>query len=129
MSSAEQMKQDLNYVAALEKAMQEKYGTTVVENPAAWFSPDKEPAYIEEAKKLLKKEAESESNSEKIDLQGVLISKKLINKNNNRYCQCCDTYSFDREDDIYFTKYDCCGKCFVKYVEDREDRWKSGWRP
>ena len=26
-------------------------------------------------------------------------------------------------------KYDCCFKCFVKYVEDREKRWSTGWRP
>ena len=26
-------------------------------------------------------------------------------------------------------KYDCCFRCFLQYVDEREERWKSGWRP
>jgi len=26
-------------------------------------------------------------------------------------------------------KYDCCEKCFIKYVDGREERWQKGWRP
>lgn len=22
-----------------------------------------------------------------------------------------------------------CVNCFIEFIEDREDRWKSGWRP
>ena len=26
-------------------------------------------------------------------------------------------------------KFDCCHKCYIQYVEDREERWIEGWRP
>ena len=29
----------------------------------------------------------------------------------------------------YMTKYECCFNCYIQYIEDREERWKSGWRP
>ena len=32
-------------------------------------------------------------------------------------------------DDIYMIKYDCCYKCWAIWVEKREERWQSGWRP
>ena len=123
------MNKDLNYIAALEKAMREKYGEIAIENPASHWSPDREPEYINGSKELLKKEAAAEISKEKVDLNGVLIPKKLINRNNSRHCQYCDAYSFNRSDDVYFTKFGCCNECFVKYVEDREERWLSGWRP
>ena len=29
------------------------------------------------------------------------------------------------------TWYDwqCCMDCFIEFIESREERWKSGWRP
>ena len=123
------MKKDLDYIAALEKAMREQYGDLSIQNPRSEWNPEKQIKFLEESKKLLKKEYSAESAREKVDLNGVLIPKKLINRNNHRYCQYCDSYSFDRNDDVYFTKFDCCNKCFVKYIEDREERWRSGWRP
>lgn len=29
------------------------------------------------------------------------------------------------------TWYDwgCCIQCYIEYIEDREQRWKDGWRP
>ena len=123
------MKHDANYLAALEKSMREQYGNISIENPASWWTPDKEPEYLENSKELVKKENISDSSKEKIDLDGVLIPKKLINRNNHRYCQHCDSYSFNRKDDVYFTKWTCCRRCFVKYIQDREERWKNGWRP
>lgn len=123
------MNKDLNYIAALEKAMREQYGEASIENPASHWSPDREPEYIQHSKELLKKETLSESSKEKVDLNGILMPKKLLNRNNNRHCPYCDSYSFSRDDDVYFTKFGCCTRCFVKYVEDREERWLNGWRP
>ena len=52
-----------------------------------------------------------------------------INKEANRSCPVCDKYSFSLNDDLFLNKYDCCYECYVIYVEDREERWKKGWRP
>ena len=67
--------------------------------------------------------------NEKVDINGILIPKKLLNKESNRTCPVCGTYSFDVRDDVYMNKYDCCRDCYIKHVEDREERWQSGWRP
>ena len=123
------MKKDLNYVAALEKAITEKYGEIATINPKSLWNEEKEKQYLEQSKEKLKKEAKTDTSEDIIDLEGILIPKKLINSVQKRKCQYCDTYSFNREDDVYFSKYDTCHKCYVKYIEDREERWKSGWRP
>ena len=26
-------------------------------------------------------------------------------------------------------RFECCNQCYIEYVEFREDRWNSGWRP
>ena len=40
-----------------------------------------------------------------------------------------DNYSFDTRDNVYMTKYTCCYKCYIQWVEGREERWATGWRP
>jgi len=30
---------------------------------------------------------------------------------------------------ITFYKYGCCVDCTIYFIEGREERWKSGWRP
>ena len=76
--------------------------------------------------------AKTSKNSEwedKIDVNGIKVSKKLLNKDNNRSCPVCQTYSFDTRNNVYMTKYTCCRSCFINHVEGREDRWATGWRP
>ena len=35
----------------------------------------------------------------------------------------------NKEISISFIKYECCHGCYINYVEGREKRWKTGWRP
>mgnify|MGYP003346668844 FL=1 len=122
-------KKDPNYIPALEKAVKEKYGELAAQNPKFYWNPLKEEEYIASVKESLKKEAANEQTREKEDLGGILIPKKLINKNNNKNCSVCDEYSFNKQDDVYLVKFTVCRVCYVKYIEDREERWLSGWRP
>ena len=32
-------------------------------------------------------------------------------------------------DDKTYFKWGCCRYCYIEFVEDREERWTSGWRP
>jgi hypothetical protein len=121
-------KKDPNYIAALERAIKEKYGDMATMNPKHFWDPVKEEEYIKDVKEALKTEALSEQTREKEDLGGILIPKKLINKN-NKSCCVCDQYSFNKQDDVYLNKYSVCIKCYVQHIEDREERWASGWRP
>jgi hypothetical protein len=66
---------------------------------------------------------------EKVDVNGIKISKKLLNKESLYNCPVCGSFPKKSMDDVCLVKFDCCHKCYIKYVEDREERWLKGWRP
>jgi len=117
---------DPNYAVKVEKAIAEKYGKEAVVNPKSQWDDDKEKQYLEELKSNYRHD---KAESEKEDLDGVLISKQLLNRESKRSCPTCNTYSFKSVDDLYMTKFGCCNKCYIQWIEGREERWKSGWRP
>jgi hypothetical protein len=120
---------DLNYIAKVEQAIGDKYGEEAIQNPKASWSEEKEKEYLEQIKKLHQKERKIQEAKDKVEVNGFFISKKLLSRDSKRLCQVCETYSFDGKDDLYMNKYDCCFKCYIQWVEDREERWESGWRP
>ncbi len=123
------MKKDLNYIAKVEKAIKEKYGDEAVQNPRKDWDDEKEAEYIEQLKALTEKRMNASRSKERVEINGILVSKKLINKESQRTCPVCRVYSFDMKDDVYMNKFDCCFKCYIEYVDGREERWKAGWRP
>ena len=116
-------------VAQLELAIANKYGEDAVKNPESGWDEEKEKSFQEQIKKFNKKMDKNSSFEDKVEVNGVLVSKKLLSRESNRTCPVCNVYSFSIKDDVYMTKFECCFKCYVKYVEDREDRWETGWRP
>ena len=120
---------DLNRIARLEKAIAKKYGHEAIQNPRSNWSDEKENDYKEQLQKLQKKEIVLREKEEKVEVDGVLINKKLLTKEQNRICPVCDTFSFSLQDDVYMSKFECCKKCYIRWVEDREERWEEGWRP
>ena len=123
------MKKDLNYVAALEKAIAKKFRKETIVNPKANWDDEKEEEYAEQRKRLYEKEQKASENSQKLEKDGFLLPKHLINKISERVCSVCETYSFDLQDDVYMNKFECCHSCYIQWVEGREDRWLKGWRP
>lgn len=123
------MNKDLNYIAALEKAISEKYGDQAIKHPKSDWNEEKEKIYLQQSSEKLKKELDADLSRQQLQLDGILIAKKLISSDNKRKCEYCNKYSFNRNDDLFFTKFDTCYKCYVEYVEDREERWQQGWRP
>jgi len=120
---------DLNKVAAFEKAIKKKYGYEAVKNPNQDWDDDKEKEYLETTKKFQSKVSRYNEDNDLVEVDGFLMPKRLLNVETKRICDTCSTYSFDKGDDFYMHKYDCCQNCFIKYVEGREERWQSGWRP
>ncbi len=118
---------DPNYAIKVEKAIAEKYGDETVQHPKGEWTDEKEKQYLEDLKTLHNSSTECESEQELVN--GVLISKKLLTKESKRSCPVCKTYSFKSNDDVYMSKFECCEKCYIQWVEDREERWKTGWRP
>ena len=123
------MKKDLNEIARYEVAISQKYGKEAIQHPKADWTDEKEKDYQQQMRELYQKEKKQQEKNEKIEIDGFLISKKLFSKDSNRNCPVCHAYSFDSRDDVYMTKFDCCYKCYIQFVEGREDRWSEGWRP
>ena len=122
-------RKDPNFAIKVENAISEKYGAETVQHPQKDWTPEKEQDYLEQLKLLNQKLDKISEKLEKVEVQGVLLPKKLLNKDNNRSCPVCHTYSFDTRDNVYMTKYSCCRKCYIQWIEGREERWATGWRP
>tara|TARA_Y100000034_G_scaffold109542_1_gene140934 strand:+ start:84 stop:461 length:378 start_codon:yes stop_codon:yes gene_type:complete len=123
------MKKDPNYIAKIEQAIQKKYGKEAVQHPKANWDEEKEKEYLSQLKEFVDQQRRKKDKVEKVEKDGFLVSKKLLNKASTRTCPVCEIYSFSVKDDTYMNKYDCCFKCYVQYVERREERWLEGWRP
>ena len=123
------MKEDIDFVVRLEKAIREKYGEEAIENPKKHWNKEKEEEHVKQVEEFYRRKFFKDSEISKENYKGFLVNKKLLNRESNRSCPVCNDYSFLCEDDIYMTKFKCCFSCFINYVEGRESRWKSGWRP
>jgi len=107
------LNKDINYIQALEKAVREKYGDIATMNPKHFWDENKEKEYIEETKKAVKKEYISKDSKEKVEIDGIMVSKRVLTNSIDRTCKHCGSYSFKKEDDLYLNKYKCCYKCYV----------------
>ena len=120
---------DYNYIAKLEKAIKEKYGEESILNPKSKWNQEKEKKFLEEMKQFYKKQESNRRNKEREEHNGFFISKAAKKKKVERTCPVCGSYSFKLKDDLYMNKFQCCFNCYIQYVEGREERWQSGWRP
>jgi len=123
------MEKDWDYIARLEKAIKAKYGEDAILNPKSNWTEEKEQEYIEQLKEIAKKETIRKEQTDKVEKDGFFIAKNLITKKSKRICPICDIYSFKANDDLYVNKYGCCFKCYIQWIEGREERWLEGWRP
>lgn len=122
-------KKDLNKIAAIEKAIKEKYGEEAIDNPRANWDEVKEKKYLEEMREFYKKNKRLNQSRDKIDVNGIKVSKKLLNRESLKNCPVCGALLKSVKDDVSLIKFDCCNTCYIKYIEDREERWLKGWRP
>ena len=120
------MKKDLNEIAAIEKAIKEKYGDDAIQNPKKSWTEEKEKKHIEDLKEFYAQKEKSRRIEEK---DGFIIKNKKTSISQPRSCPVCGSYSFTSKDDLYMNKFECCYNCYIQYIEGREERWKTGWRP
>jgi hypothetical protein len=123
------MKDDLNYIVKLEKAIKQKYGEEAIKNPASQWDSDKEKKYLEQIEDYYKKIAIIEDKQTKVDQGGFLVNKKLLTREIINICSVCEKRAKTAKDDVCINKFQCCEKCFIEFVEGREQRWLQGWRP
>ena len=117
------------YVAKLERAISQKYGNEAINNPRRFWDDDKEQKYLKQSLEEQRKFAKLAESQDKVEQDGFLINKKLLTRDHNRTCPICSTYSFRPRDDLYMSKFETCFLCYIKWIEGREERWATGWRP
>jgi hypothetical protein len=120
---------DPDKLAAIEKAIAEKYGEDAVQNPKGNWDEAKEKEYLSQMKEFYDKSTKHSAYEDKVDINGIKVSKKLLNKESLKSCPVCDSLSRRVKDDVYLIKFQCCAMCFERYVDGREERWLKGWRP
>ena len=122
-------KKDPNYLAAVEKAITEKYGKDTVQDFRNQWQEDKEKDYLKQLKRLTKKNDNLSSTKEEFSVGDIKITKRRSKQKQDRTCPVCKTYSFSRRDDLYMNRFECCYECYVDFIEFRESAWENGERP
>jgi hypothetical protein len=107
---------DPDHLIKVEKAIKEKYGPETIQNPKVTWNEEKEQEYLTEIKKVYQKE----KPREKIEVNGILMPKKLFMRESKRTCPVCEVYTRSIKDDVYLTKFKCCFKCYIMHIEGRE---------
>jgi hypothetical protein len=120
---------DPNRIAAFEKAIKEKYGQEAIANPKANWDENKEKEYLDQMKALYSRDTKKRAYEEKVDVNGIKISKKLLNRESLKNCPICNAFPRSVKDDVSLIKFECCSKCYIQHVEGREEKWLKGWRP
>jgi len=123
------MKRDYNYIAAVEKAISEKYGKDTVQDFRNDWQESKEKIYLQQLKDRRYKLNNIKNKKRTVVVGDIEVRTTKSSERANRSCPVCKTYSFSSKDDLYMNRFQCCEKCFVEHVEYREERWTSGWRP
>jgi hypothetical protein len=116
-------------IAQYEKAISDKYGEVSITNPKSGWDNEKEFEYLEQMKMVYQRRKTRKDKKLKEEHEGFFVSSNLFNSRQNRKCEACGCFSLAKGDTLYLIKYSCCQECYIKYIEDREERWLSGWRP
>ena len=122
------MKKDYNHIAAVEKAISEKYGKDAAQDLRSQWDDKREKEYLEQLKSANKRRSKTERKDEEI-AENTFISTRAGKRKDTRSCPVCETYSFSMKDDLYMNRFSSCYLCYVDFVQEREERWDNGWRP
>jgi hypothetical protein len=122
-------RKDPNYIAAVEKAITEKYGKDTVQDFRHEWKEEKEKEYLNQLKEMRVKRDKFSISKEEVTVGDVKITKRRARQKDDRTCPVCKTYSFSRKDDLYMNRFKCCHDCYVDFVIGREQAWKDGDRP
>ena len=122
-------RKDPNTLAAIEKAIAEKYGKETVQDFRNEWEEEKEKDYLNQLREMGVKRDQLSKERDEVIIGDIKITKKRPRQKDERTCPVCKTYSFSRRDDLYMNRFECCYDCYVDFIEFREEAWKSGERP
>ena len=122
-------KKDWDYIAAVEKAVAEKYGKDSVQDFRSEWENLKEENYLKQVTDARIEKQKRNASHTTVERGDIVIKRRTNKIKTKRSCPVCKTYSFSRRDDLYMNRFQCCERCYVFFVEHREERWNKGWRP
>jgi hypothetical protein len=122
------MKKDHTYVAAVERAIAEKYGKKAVQDFRSQWEEEDEKEYLSQLAERNHRH-KNHHHKQKVETENYSISKRPSTKKSLRTCPICKTYSFSYRDDLYMSRFKSCFLCYVDFIEFREEEWENGWRP
>lgn len=102
------MKKDLNEVAKIEQAIENRWGKEAVENPASHWDDQKEKDYLEQLKEQTTKQEKSSITKEK---DGILITSKLFIDRKADKCPVCFDFRMSDIDKVLIKKKGHCQRC------------------
>jgi hypothetical protein len=120
---------DYDYLASVEKAIAEKYGKDTVQDFRSSWEEDREKEYLEQLKDRREKGYKKQYKKTVSLDENTIIHERPIEVTIDRSCPVCKTYSFSGKDDLYMNRFKSCYRCYIDFIQDREDRWRDGWRP
>ena len=123
------LKRDTNYIAAVEKAITEKYGQNTAQDFRNEWADEKEKEYLRQLAELQEKRDRTLQDKEEIVIGDIKITKRRTRQKENRCCPVCKTYSFSKRDDLYMNRFESCHGCYLDFIEYREEAWGNGERP
>ena len=109
---------DSERISAFEKAIEEKYGSNAILDPSSLWTQEKEKSYLDQIK-LVEKYYRQQAKENYSDQGGFILKEKLINRKSFASCSYCNEQAYKSNDEVYMTKFNCCFKCYVKYLEGR----------
>lgn len=65
----------------------------------------------------------------KHDAGFVIIVPKEQERPTPLWCETCRMVMKTVDDTIYHRKYGCCFKCGMKWADQNQQKWATGWRP
>lgn len=97
-------------ILKIEKYFRDKYGEEVIKNPLEGITKEEIKKIREQ---LLDFERELRSlQTQKKEINEILVSKKLINNRNNKKCSKCGTLSLKKIDSVSIRKHKLCYTCY-----------------
>jgi hypothetical protein len=114
---------DPDLIYKVENQIKKKFGEETIVDPRFTWTEEKEKKYLEQIKEEFYKKKLDKPKAE--ERRGFSIKTKLVNKEEDRICIKCKSYSFCKRDDIYLNRFQVCEQCFILYVEGREEKWKE----
>ena len=122
-------KKDWDQVAAVEKAIAEKYGKEAVQDFRCDWHNQKEKEYFSQLSTRRSKLKNKVPPRETLQIGEITVRKPRTRKSTGRTCPVCKTYSFSASDDLYMNRFHVCRLCYYDFVQSQEEEWATGWRP